>query len=643
MISGGEVVFGAAAGAFKRPPRLTVSQWSEAHRILPRETTREHGPWRNRVVPFAVEIMDALGPQDPSEIVALMKGSQLAGSELGINAIGYWIEHDPSAVLVVCPAIEDARKFSRRRIDPLIRSTAAVRSRVREAKSRDAGNTALYKEFLGGALILVGANAPSGLAGNPVRRIFFDEADRAPGEAGEEGDPFYLALVRTTTFRNRKVYVNSSPTVEGESRIEAIYKRSDQRRYYVPCPHCGAMDFLTWSGYARFNDLEDGGHFRVSYESGAPATAHLVCPACAATIDEGAKYGMLAGGEWRPTAQGDGQTRGYHLSSLYSPPGWLSWAQMAEEFERSKNDPVQLRTWVNTRLGETWRRYQDQLKPHRLLARAEAYDAELPTGVGILVAACDVQDYGLVYGVLGYGADEESWWVEFAEIPGDPAKPDVWMALDRIRERRWSHASGRQLLIDGLVVDSGGHHTEDVYDFCKPRYSHRVFAIRGGSDQAAELVGKSSRKNRAGVRLWTLGVDSGKDTIASRLKIETPGPGCIHFPKPDPKSGRWTWANPEFAAQLTSEISQRKRDRRRGWTREWKKIRDRNEAWDLSVYALAALRLRGPAIAAELKSRAEALARPLKPGEDPGAPPARAPGVPARPPDFPRRSWVKNW
>ncbi len=645
MSAGEQLVWQTLSEALARPPRLTVSQWSEAYRILPRETTRQHGPWRNDRVPFAVEIMDTLSAHDRTEVTALMKGAQIAGTEIGLNALGYWIEHDPSAILVVCPTIPDARKFSRRRLRPLIISTPALKARVEEERSRDAASNTLYREFPGGAIILVGANAPGGLAGNPVRRLFFDDADSCTAEIGEEGDPLYLAEVRTTTFPNRKVYVNGTPKIEGESRIERLFLRGDQRRYYVPCPSCGRFDFLTWTGYANFSDLEDGGHYRIAWEEGRPETAHCVCPGCGAQISEAQKDGMFARGQWRATAQGDGRTASFHLSGLYSPHGWLSWAEVAREFLEVKNDPVALKGWVNLRLGETWRRHQDALKPQRLLGRFERWEAEVPVGVGALVAAADVQDYGLVYLVVGYGAGEESWVIEYGEIHGDPAKEGVWRELDRVRETKWQHVSGREVPIECMVVDSGGHHTHEVYEYCKPRYSRRVWAIRGGNDPRADLVSRASRKNQGGVLLWTLGVDTGKDTIHSRLKIETAGPGCIHIPRPDHEHGRWLWANSEFAAQLASEVMVRKRDPRRGWTRAWKQVRDRNEAWDLSVYCLAALRIRGPALLRELATRAKALAEPPP---DAGAEPEPEGPTPAptpRPRGFagPRRGWVRGW
>jgi phage terminase large subunit GpA-like protein len=641
-------IFEALADGLELPPDLSISEWAELHRILPRETTREHGPWRNSRVPFMTEIMDALGPHDPCERVVLMKGAQIAGTEVALNALGYWMAHDPSSILIVSPSLDDARKFSRRRIRPLILSTPSLAALVGEGRTRSAAGNTLYREFPGGALVMVGANAPGGLAGNPIRRLIFDDADMSPGEAGTQGDPLKLAEVRTRTYSNRKIYVNGTPNLEGDSRVETLFLQSDKRRYFVPCLSCGRMDFLTRSGYGNFKDLDDPGHFRLAWDDHRTETAHFVCGGCGARIEENAKTEMFARGEWRPTAAGDGRTKGYHLPSFYSPHGWLKWSEIAREIEEAGSDPPKLKIVVNLSFAETWRQTAGEIKAKTLQDRFETYAADVPSGVAVLELAIDVQDYGLVYQVDGYGVGEQSWTIEYGEIPGDPAKlldgtgPDG-LVVDQLRARTWKHESGRDIGIDCTVIDSGGHHTSDVYDYVKPRFGSKVYAIRGGNGLAAELVSKGSkRRNKGGVNLWTLGVDDGKGTIYGRLKISSPGPGFIHFPEPDPGEGRWLWANAEYAAGLVSEGPVRRRDHRRGWVIGWKKLRDRNEPWDLKVYTLAAFRIRKPQLG-DLEARAKALAEPIPEGgensaeEKPAAPVSRSQRwIP------PRRGWMRR-
>jgi phage terminase large subunit GpA-like protein len=224
------------------------------------------------------------------------------------------MHHAPGPMLAVQPTVELAKRNSRQRIDPLIEESPELRERVKPARSRDAGNTMLSKEFAGGILIMTGANSAVGLRSTPARYIFLDEVDAYPASADEEGDPVTLAEARSLTFAHRrKVFLVSTPTIRGLSRIEREFEASDQRRYFVPCPHCGAMQWLKFE--------------RLRWEKGHPETAAYHCEGCEAPIAEHHKTAMLAAGEWRATGiAADPLTVGYHLSALYSPVGWLSWA-----------------------------------------------------------------------------------------------------------------------------------------------------------------------------------------------------------------------------------------------------------------------------------------------------------------------------
>jgi len=164
-------------------------------------------------------------------------------------------------MLAVQPTVELAKRFSRQRIDPLIAESPSLRERVKPARARDAGNTVLSKEFPAGLLVITGANSAVGLRSMPARYLFLDEVDAYPPSADEEGDPVALAEARTRTFSWRsKVLIGSTPTIHGVSRIEREYEASDRRRYFVPCPRCGAMQWLKFE--------------RLRWEQGKPETAH---------------------------------------------------------------------------------------------------------------------------------------------------------------------------------------------------------------------------------------------------------------------------------------------------------------------------------------------------------------------------------
>jgi phage terminase large subunit GpA-like protein len=632
---GVRLVTEAFAAGWRMPPLRTICEWAESDRILTPERAHQQGRYRVAITPYMREPMECLSSHHPCEKVVFMKCPQCGATECACNAIGAWAVDDPSGIMYCAPALDDTKKFIRTAVEPMIRDSPSVRAVFSAARAKNKSNTIYLKQFIGGALIGVGMNSPKGLAGSPVRRAIADDVDRGPATVDQEGDPLGLLWKRMLTFPNRKMFVISTPgKVEDESRIRREFLASDQRYYYIPCPHCGHMDILTWSGYLKFHDLEDGGHFRMAWNNEAATveekldSIHAVCPECDGQIQESFKPRALALGKWRAHAVTDGRVVGFHLSGLYSPFEGLSWRRILEEFLVAKDDPVALAQWMNLCLAECWRHQPDSVKVNVILERREAYRAEVPNGVGVLVGAADVQtSYGLVYGIMGVGDREESWWIEYGILDGDPgdlhSKASPWLALDRIRNRSWEHESGRRMTLERFVVDLGGNHHHEVYQYCRARAHQKVYPIRGGNDPTAELVGKFSRKNPAKVRLYTLGVDSGKDTIHGRLKIgPLPGsgsayvsnPGYIHVPK-SVNGEPIVWANAEFAAQLTSEVKKRVRDPKRGWTRKWEKIYDQNEAWDLSVYMLAALRMLPAAVLKNLKTRAQRFAVPLEESE----------------------------
>lgn len=548
-------------------PQLTVSQWADKHRRLP-STSAEPGPWRTSRVPYLQGIMDALSASDPVERVVFIKGAQLGGTEAGLNWVGYIIAHAPGVTLLVMPSLDMLRRNSRTRIDPLISSSPVLRNLVAPPKARERGNTLALKEFPGGQLVMTGANAPSGLRSTPVRYLFCDEVDAYPLDAGGEGDPVALAVQRTATYRGRrKVFLCSTPTLKGVSRIEAAYAETDQRRYFVPCPHCGAYQTIEW---ARIRFEED------------PRAAWLECEHCGEAIQEHRKPAMLASGEWRATAASDGRNAGFHLSALYSP--FESWGEIAAEFVAVKRDPPRLQAWVNTKLGEAW---EDEasapLAGELLQARAESWGPDLPEGVAVLTAGVDVQDDRLELEIVGWGRGEESWSIAYEVLWGDPARPDVWDALDAALLQSFTHPRAiSPLPVSAAAIDSGGHRTPEVMRYAQARQARRMWAIKGRGGPGVTPWPKRPPKPKRG-RLaapFIVGVDGIKTALLARLRLDTPGPGYCHFP--DDRDLDW------FRG-LTAERPIRRYTR--GVARiEW--VVDsgvRNEPLDARVYATAAL------------------------------------------------------
>ncbi|BBF94903.1 phage terminase large subunit family protein [Blastochloris tepida] len=550
-------------------PQLTVSEWADRHRMLP-TANAEPGPWRTARVPYLKDIMDALSVSSPVERVVFMKGAQTGGTEAGLNAIGYWIAHAPGLILAVWPSIDMVRRNSRTRIDPLIEGTPELRRKIATPRAKDPGNTVALKEFPGGALVMTGANSATGLRSTPARYLMLDEVDAFPADADDEGDPVALAVQRTVTFRGRrKILMISTPTLAGVSRIEKAFAESDQRRFHVPCPHCGTFQVLEWRG--------------IAWPEGEPARAFYACQTCGGVIEEHDKPALLSAGEWRATAPGDGRTAGFHLSALYSP--FESWGEIAIDFLASRKDPTRLKTWTNLKLGEPFEdRDTAPLAPDTLQARAEDWGELLPDGVAIVTAGVDVQDTWLAIEIVGWGLGEESWSLAYEAIHGDTARPEVWDALDRLLAQRFPHRRDvPPLPIAAVAIDSGGHRTGEVMTFSAARLNRRVWAIKGrGGPGVPPWPKRPPKARRAALApVHIVGVDSIKSTLFARLRAGEPeGAGACHFP-----------ADRDYAwfGELVAERAVRKYTR--GVARlEWVKDAGvRNEGLDTRVYATAAL------------------------------------------------------
>lgn len=546
-------------------PPLLVSTWADAHRMLP-ETASEPGPWRTDRTPYLRDVMDALSASSPIERVVFMKGAQLGATEAGLNWVGYIVANAPGLMLYVMPTTESARRNVRTRIDPLIESTPAVRDRVTKARSRDPGNTATLKSFAGGQIAFVGANSAVGLRSTPARYLFLDEVDGFPHDADGEGDPIALAIQRTVTFRGRrKIFMVSTPTIEGASRIAKAFAESDQRLFFVPCPHCGAFQALRWP-QVRWEDDHRGG-------------AWYQCEHCGDAVYERHKPAMLAQGEWRATAAGDGRTAGFHLSALYSP--FETWSEIAVEHGAVHRDPPRHQTWVNLKLGEPYENRSASIpEPERLMARAETWGEHIPDSVIALTAGVDVQQDRLEVEIVGWGKGEESWSIEYAALAGNPAETDLWLRLDAMLMAARRRRDGRALHVAAAAVDTGNW-SKHVYDFCTPRHARRVWAIKGSSVRGAPLWPRRPARPKHGrPPLYLIGTDAAKEIIVARLSLEEAGPGYSHFP---------TDRDADYFAMLTSERPVR-RFVKGVAIREWKKAAHvRNEALDTRVYALAAL------------------------------------------------------
>jgi phage terminase large subunit GpA-like protein len=514
-----------------------------------------------------------------------MKAAQLGATEMGSNWIGYVIHHAPGPMMAVWPTVEMAKRNSKQRIDPLIEESGVLAELIAPARSRDSGNTILAKEFRGGVLVMTGANSAVGLRSMPVRYLFLDEVDGYPLDVEGEGDAISLAEARTRTFARRKIFIVSTPTIAGASAIEREYEASDQRRYFLPCPHCSHRQWL------RFEQLR--------WDKGAPETAAYVCESCDTAIAEHHKTWMLEHGEWRKMVEGTSKTAGFHLSSLYSPVGWRSWRDIAAAWEaavsKESGSAAAIKTFKNTELGETWVEEGEAPDWQRLVERREDYRiGNVPQGGLLLVGGADVQKDRIEASIWAFGRGKEAWLIEHRVLMGDTARDTVWKALAAMLAEHWTHASGASMPLARFALDTG-FATQEAYAFVRACRDARVMPVKGAARGAA-LIGtptavdmsQGGKRLRRGIKVFTVAVGIAKLEFYNNLRkaanvgedgVTTTFPaGFVHLPKIDA----------EFIQQLCAEQLITRRDRNGFPVREWQKMRERNEALDCYVYARAA-------------------------------------------------------
>ena len=545
------------------PPNLTIDEWADIYRRLSPEASAEPGFWSTDRAPYQRGMMQAIS--DPTiERVVFMTGAQIGKTEIINNAVGYYIDQSPSPMLIVQPTLEMAKMWSNDRLAPMLRDTPALKDKVKDARSRDSGNTLYQKSFPGGYLAIVGANSPAGLASRPVRAVFFDEVDRYPVSEGSEGDPINLGIARTKTFtHNRKIVMVSTPTNKGASRIEAAFEQSDQRYYYVPCPDCDHSQVLKWHN--------------VHWEKDKPDSADYICEECGSAWDDAKRYRAIKGGGWIATEKTNG-TAGFHLSGLYSP--WTPLGDIASDFVNAKKMPETLRVFVNTTLAESWEDQGERISELEVIDRAEDYGDSVDERVVLVTAGCDVQNDRIEVETVGWAREEESFSLDYKIIYGDPSTPQIWSDLDTLLKTQYQTEDGRSLDIRAACIDSGGHYTQAVYNFVRSREGRRIFAIKGMAGESRPIVSRPTRNNIGKIRLFTLGVDNIKELIFSRLKITIEGAGYCHFPNDRPD---------EYFKQLAASEKIVTKFHKGFPRREFVKTRTRNEALDCRVYAIGAL------------------------------------------------------
>lgn len=572
MSSAAPRLFGAIGGAVAPRRPLTVSEWADVERQLSSKDSPKPGKWRTSDNPPLREPMDCLSSRSPVHDVVLKWPIQYGKTQVGVNWLGYTMDHDPGPVMVCLPGEASFNKWIQQKLTPTLEETPAMQRALTSAASRDGANRREFKDFAGGQLYIEHAGSPARLKSTTVKKLIVDELDEFALELKTGDDPVEMLNGRTSAFpaTYKRLYI-STPSIAGLSRIDQLYQSSDQRRYYVPCPHCGHEQPLEWGGLHWTPDGRE---------------CWYGCRDCGAVIREHHKTWMIRGGRW--VAENPGaKVRGYHINCLYYAIGLgPRWLDLVEMWRGAQNDPAKLKTFINDRLAEVWEDPAMRAVKHDVIAdRAEPYRLRTaPEGVLEITAGVDTQDNRLAVHVVGWGIGLSAWTLDYIELPGDPADDDVWIALTDLLNRPIEHANGALLAVKATAIDAGGHRTEAVKHFVRSRRVRRPMCIFGAVPNNAPALSKGKledvnyrgRLDRRGVMIHHVGTVAIKHALFGRLSTDAEKDAAdrlVHFSED---------LDPTFFAGLASETynpSKNRFDKRRG---------ARNEPLDTWVYAYAA-------------------------------------------------------
>jgi phage terminase large subunit GpA-like protein len=600
-------VYAAAARALAPRKPLRVSEWADAHRRLSSKGSALAGAWITSRNPPLAEPMDAMSARSPVREVVLMYPIQFGKTEVAINTLGYCMDHNPGPVMVCLPGEVSMNKWVAQKLAPMIEESPAVKRALTSVASRDSANTRTFKDFAGGQLYIEHAGSPARLKSTSVRTLLVDEVDEFANNLGGGDDPLELLEGRTSAFPGtyKRLYI-STPTIKGISRIEALWEKSDQRRYHVPCPHCGHMQHLQWTGL-KWSDRAE--------------RAWYVCQDCGAEIEEHHKTAMIAAGEWRPTNHQPSRVRGYHINCLYYQFGLgPRWADLAQRWMEVQNDPARLKTFVNDRLAEPWEDGSTRsITEHVVADRAEPYPLRTaPAGCLIATAGVDTQDNRLAVHIVGWGRGMQCWTIDYVELPGDPAGDEVWTALTELLNKPIQRQGGGTIRIEATAQDAGGHRTEAVKHYARQRRIRRPLVIFGAIPTNAPVLSRGKQvdvtwrgqTDKRGITIYHVGTVAAKDWLFGRMKHDArqtdPASRLVHFSDE---------LDAFFFRGMTSETKNERKNRY-----EIKKGH-RNEPLDTWVYAYAAthhpeLRLHRHAKADWDALEARLAARTAQPVED---------------------------
>ena len=567
-----QMIHATRARAFAPRKVQTVSEFADTEIRLSKKGSAEPGPWHTDRNPPLREPMDCLSARSTVKDVVLMFPIQAGKTCVAVNALAYHMANGSGPVMVCLPGEVGMNKWINQKLNPMIEETPIVQKALITQNSRNSSNTKEFKDFIGGQLYLEHAGSPSRLKSTTVKFLIVDELTEFAGNLISGDDPLMLLEDRTSAFPStyKRLYI-SSPGIKGICRTDELYQKSDQRQYFMPCPHCRTEIIFEWSGL----HWSEGGK-----------DARYICPECACEIEEHYKTDMIKQGRWIATNPGP-KLRGYHINALYYQIGLgPRWAALVDMWLQAYNDLARLKTFLNSRLAVTWEDPSMRAVKMNVIAdRAEPYRLRVaPVGVACITAGVDTQDNRLAVQIIGWGKGMAFWVLDYVELMGDPADDAVWVALTELLNKPIEHINGHKIPIIATAIDAGGHRTEAVKDYVRQRQIRRPMVIFGAVPNNAPVLSKAKaqdinwrgRIDRNGVHIHHVGTVAIKNVLYGRLATDgdkETAQRMVHFSEDLPH---------EYFAGITSETFDPRANR------FIKKRGARNEPLDTAVYAFAA-------------------------------------------------------
>ncbi|MCX4037787.1 MULTISPECIES: phage terminase large subunit family protein [Aeromonas] len=581
--------------ALLRPPVQTAAEWMDEHYYLPVESSYQEGRWKS--LPFQVAIINAMANDDIRE-VNFVKSARVGYTKMLLGVAAYLLEHKKRNGLIWQPTDGDAELFVKKHVEPMIRDVPKIRALAPWYGKKHRDNTLELKRFANGrGLELRGGKAAKNYREASPDFGIYDELAAFDDDIEKEGSPTFLGDKRMEGSTHPKSIRGSTPKIAGQCQIERAASESPHlMRYHIKCPHCEAEQYLKWGG----PDAE----FGIKWDGTNHHSAFYLCEANGCAIRQHEmdyetveRWICERTGIWtrdsidwfdsanQPIPPPESVT--FHIWTAYSP--LTTWVRIVSDFLKAKDDQGKLKTFVNTTLGETWEDDTgEKLEWEAIAARREVWPVAVPDGVLYITVGADTQDDRFEFEITGWGAGEESWVLDYQRLYGDLHRSEIWERLHEQFSRQFVKASGEVLDIGLVMIDSGGHYTDEVYQFCR-RNSHKYIPIKGATMMGKPIITFPRKRNRKGVYLSEVGTDSAKDVLYGRLgdvppSLAGPLPGYRHHPVAE-------WADDFYFKGLTCE---RKRVEFVKGRRVYRWIAPsgaRNEPTDCAVYALAGIRL----------------------------------------------------